>query len=167
MSMGVIIPLTKTWVYNINMKFNKEYLAVVKQKAEILLKEKNLLVATPNWLLTELGFDGRVMESLRQAVNENNKNALLLFHNLEKYRGYWESEMEKLLILQYKHPLLKGYKQRFDFNQVRLLLQESRNKGILNHYIDISIVKRLISARKPNMQVLEHKNTSGVDDELI
>lgn len=127
-----------------------------------------LWVLTPNKLLNSLGFNPVEMENLRNKVVAKDKVALKVYAELENYRGWWESEMESLLVLQHKHPWLKDYdnNKKFDFNIIGALLKQSRDRGILNHYIDTKTAQSMISSKRSNDLELP-KNISGLNDEII
>lgn len=85
----------------LNMKFNKATLKVIRDKTQALLDANSILVMTPNRLLADLGLGPREMEELRGAVLDENVVAVCVWRNLERYRAYWEAEVESVLILQY------------------------------------------------------------------
>lgn len=149
------------------MRFNAKALNEIRDKTQGLLAQNSLLVMTPNRLLADLGMGPQEMEALRIAVMDDNKAAVSILKNLERYRAYWEAEMEQLLIQQYDHPLLQHYRQRYDFNQVRLLLWQSRQKGILNHFVNLSEIKAMLPKKAIPVVAIEHRNESGIDDESI
>lgn len=151
----------------LNMKFNKATLNVIKEKTQALLGENSILVMTPSRLLVDLGLGPREIEELRGAVLDENVVAVSVWRNLERYRAYWEAEVEKVLILQYQHPLLARSKRNYDFNQLRYLLDMSKQKGILNHFVDVKALKAMLPTRSIPVAAIECKNESGLDNELI
>ena len=162
-----VIIKNPTYAIMLNMKFNKATLKVIRDKTQALLDANSILVMTPNRLLADLGLGPREMEELRGAVLDENEVAVCVWRNLERYRAYWEAEVESVLILQYQHPLLAKCPRNYDFNQLRYLLWQSRQKGVLNHFVDVKALKAMLPSRPIAVAAVECKNESGLDNELI
>lgn len=118
------------------MSWNKQIQCVVRLLEQVRAGGADFTVLTPAFVLRNAGFDAELMEQLRNGVDLKRQKEMKLFRALEAYRGWWEWNMEQLLLQQYKHPLLASYPKysKYDFGLVHRLLMTSRKYGILNFY---------------------------------